>query len=117
MSSLCRPLPDKRSYIKILNGKKITFMGYPCVIGGYCHTSYILYVRKNRSILNDNIDEYCYTMTTFISELKRNNAYRSKFFRIVNKNFVSYNYVVWIDFDSVECFLDYQGKECALGKW
>lgn len=114
MSRLCRSLPDKRSYIKYFNGKKLTFMGYPCVIGGYSHTSYFLYVKKNRSVLNDNIEYYCEDMSSFVTNLKLHNSYRSKFLKIVNKNFIGYNYVIWFYFDNIECFYGSQKEEFKL---
>lgn len=99
---MVQKIPNKRSYIKFFNGKKLTFAKCPCVIGGYTATGYLLYVKGNKNrnrILNVycvNMSHYIKLLMTKISENRLSHLFHPQFFRLVNRNYMDYDYVVWV---------------------
>lgn len=108
---MVQKLQDKRVYVKYFNGKKITFMGYPCVIGGYSQVAYLLYIKSKH---NDNrLASYCFEIKQYANNLIHNASnefvnelFGSKVFKLVNRNYNNYDYIMWIPCDNLDCFYD-----------
>lgn len=106
---MVQKIPNKRLYIKFFNSKKITFLGFPCVIGGYSTTSYLIYIKDKG---NDNrLTDYCFEIKQYANNLMHNASnkfvnklFGSKVFKLVNRNYINYDYAMWVSCDDLDCF-------------
>lgn len=116
---IAQKLPNKRSYIKFFNGKKLTFLGFPCVIGGYSTESYLIYIKDKG---NDNrLTYYCFNIELFVNKLMHNissecqyNFFHPKVFKLVNRNYIGYDYVMWIPSKCLDYYYNKQIEDIEL---
>lgn len=93
----------RRNLIKQLNSKEIFAIGknnkrYPCVIGGYDKTSYLIFIKD----IDYNQHLYCYNIKLVVNNLFKSVCFSKSRFTLVNNDFSNYTAFCWCSFSEFD---------------